>query len=197
MKLSKEEKYLINKDNKLKKVINNNGHIVFKSSTKNQFDNLVGIVIAQFISTSASNSIFKKIKDIFNVDYMDPIHFKELNINQIKDLGVTLNKAKTIKELSELFLSKNFVDFTDMDEKEMNDKLNSIFGIGPWSIAMFEIFCLGKINIFSSKDAGLRLAMNNCGMTKENSKRENYDIYAERWSPYKSIASIHLWKTLD
>ena len=45
---------------------------------------------------------------------------------------------------------------------------------------MFEIFCLGKLNIFSSKDAGLRLAMNNYGMINAESDWENYDQYAKK-----------------
>ena len=62
---------------------------------------------------------------------------------------------------------------------------------------MFEILCLGKQDIFSSKDAGLRLAMNNLGMVKPESEWINYDKYAEKWTPYKSIACLHLWKTVD
>ena len=62
---------------------------------------------------------------------------------------------------------------------------------------MFEIFCIGKLDVFSSKDAGLRLAMNNFGMVKVDSDWNKYDDYAKRWSPYRSIASLHLWKTVD
>ena len=62
---------------------------------------------------------------------------------------------------------------------------------------MFEIFCIGKLDIFSSKDAGLRLAMNNFGMVKVDSDWKKYDDYAKRWSPYRTIASLHLWKTVD
>ena len=84
-----------------------------------------------------------------------------------------------------------------MNEENLNKKLQSVFGIGPWSVNMFEIFCLGRLNIFSSKDAGLRLAMNNLDMVKKGSDLIYYDIYAQRWDPYKSIACIHLWKTVD
>ena len=63
MRFSKEEEYLSQKDKKLKKIIDTNGHIVFKPNKKNQFDTLVGIVISQFISTKAANSIFKNISD--------------------------------------------------------------------------------------------------------------------------------------
>ena len=62
---------------------------------------------------------------------------------------------------------------------------------------MFEIFCNGKLDIFSSKDAGLRFAMNNAGMVDPESDWNLYEVYAQKWSPYKSIASLHLWKTVD
>ena len=58
MRFSKEEEYLRQKDKKLK-IIDTNGHIVFKPNKKNQFDTLVGIVVSQFISTKAANSILK------------------------------------------------------------------------------------------------------------------------------------------
>jgi len=160
MRFSKEEEYLRQKDKKLKKIIDTNDHLDFEPVTKNQFDTLVEIVISQFISTKAANSIFKNIRNSFNSECLNEDHFKNKSVNEIKKLG-------------------------------------SVFGIGPWSVNMFEIFCIGKLNVFSSKDAGLRLAMNNSKMIKPNSAWELYDEYAEKWSPYKSIASLHLWKTVD
>ncbi len=197
MRFSKEEEYLRQKDKKLKKIIDTNGHIVFKPNKKNQFDTLVGIVISQFISTKAANSIFLKIKEKFNSEFLNENHFTKLDINQIKKLGLSTNKAKTIKQLSELFVTENIGDLSKLSDQNLNDKLLSIFGIGPWSVNMFEIFCLGMSNVFSSKDAGLRLAMNNSFMVKPQSDWKKYDEYAEKWTPYKTIASLHLWKTVD
>ena len=112
-------------------------------------------------------------------------------------MGLSKNKAKTIKEISNLYLSKNIEDLSSLSSKELNQTLLSVFGIGPWSVNMFEIFCIGKLNIFTSKDAGLRLAMNNTSMVKPESDWKKYDEYAEKWSPYKTIASLHLWKSVD
>ena len=120
-----------------------------------------------------------------------------MNINEIKNLGLSTNKAKTIKEISNLYLSKNIEDLSSLSSKDLNQTLLSVFGIGPWSVNMFEIFSIGKLNIFTSKDAGLRLAMNNFDMIKSNQNWNDYDKYAEIWSPYKTIASLHLWKTVD
>ena len=197
MKFSKKEEYLRQKDKKLKRIIDINGHIPFKTNKKNQFDSLVGIVVSQFISTKAANSIFKQIKESFNTDYLNEKHFDNLSIGEIKTLGLSTNKAKTIKELSELFISKSFSDLTTLDGNDLRSNLLNVFGIGPWSVNMFEIFCIGELDIFSSRDAGLRLAMNKYGMIKKNSSWDKYDSYANKWSPYKTIASIHLWKAID
>ena len=97
MKFSKEEEYLRKKDKKLKKIIDENGHITFMPVKKNQFDTLVGIVISQFISTKAANSIFKSIRENFNSEYLNEKHFQNLKVNEIKKLGLSTNKAKTIK----------------------------------------------------------------------------------------------------
>ena len=197
MRFSKEEEYLSQKDKKLKKIIDKNGHISFKPNKKNQFDTLVGIVISQFISTKAANSIFKNIREYFNSEYLNENHFEKLNINQIKKLGLSTNKSKTIKEISNFYLNEKNKDLSKLDNETLYQTLLSIFGIGPWSVQMFEIFCLGSLDIFSSKDAGLRLAMNNLNMVKKGSEWTAYEIYAKRWSPYRTIACIHLWKSVD
>ena len=62
---------------------------------------------------------------------------------------------------------------------------------------MFEIFCIGTLDIFSSRDAGLRLAMDNFCFVEVGSDWTDYDKYAEKWSPFRTIASLHLWKTVD
>ena len=197
MKFSKEEEYLRKKDQKLKKIIDTNGHIYFNPNKKNQFDTLVGIVVSQFISTKAANSIFKNIRKKFNSEYLNEIHFQNMKINEIKKIGMSTNKARTIKELSDLYLCQNIGDLSNLNDDKLNQILLSVFGIGPWSVNMFQIFCIGRFDIFSSKDAALRLAMNKSGMIKPDSDWELYDKYSKKWSPYRSIASLHLWKNVD
>ena len=197
MKFSKKEEYLREKDQKLKKIIDGNGHISFKPNKKNQFDTLVGIVVSQFISTKAANSIFKNIRENFNSEYLTENHFEKLNINQIKKLGLSTNKARTIKELSNLFLNHKGYDLSKLNDIELNENLLLVFGIGPWSVNMFEIFSLGKLDVFTSKDAGLRLAMNKSKIIKPFENWIKYDEYSKKWSPYRTIASLHLWKTVD
>mgnify|MGYP001158502719 CR=1 FL=1 len=197
MKFSQKEEYLRERDQKLKKIIDNNGHIVFQPNKKNQFDTLVQIVVSQFISTGVANSIMKKIKNIFDTQQLNEKHFENMKVEDIKKLGLSNNKAKSIKEISNLFLNGHIQDLSNLNDADLHQNLLSVFGIGPWSVNMFEIFCIGKLDVFSSKDAGLRLAMNNSRMIRPESNWNKYDEYAKQWSPFRTIASLHLWKSVD
>ena len=195
---SKAEKILIESDPKLGKVIENNGHLKFSIKKIDPFNELVNIVISQFISTKAAKGIKEKMLNQLNEESFKILSFKNLTVSQIKSLGLSKNKAKSIKSLV-LFFSQNpnSKNLYKLSEEERYDNLIKIFGIGKWSIEMFEMFCVRNKNIFSSGDAAIRVAMEELKMVKKTSDFEKYDKYAKKWDPYKTIACLHLWHFIE
>ncbi len=195
---SKAEKSLIKSDPKLGKVIENNGHLKFSIKKIDPFNELVNIVISQFISTKAAKGIKEKMLEQLNEESFKILSFKKLTVSQIKSLGLSKNKAKSIKSLV-LFFSQNpnSKNLYGLSEEERYDNLIKIFGIGKWSIEMFEMFCVRNKNIFSSGDAAIRVAMEELKMVKKTSDFEKYDKYAKKWDPYKTIACLHLWHFIE
>ena len=195
---SKAEKSLIESDPKLGKVIKNNGHLKFSIKKIDPFNELVNIVISQFISTKAAKGIKEKMLKQLNEESFKILSFKNLTVNQIKSLGLSKNKAKSIKSLV-LFFSQNpnSKNLYKLSKEERYDNLIKIFGIGKWSIEMFEMFCVRNKNIFSSGDAAIRVAMEELRMVKKTSDFEKYDKYAKKWDPYKTIACLHLWHFIE
>ncbi len=195
---SKAENSLIKSDPKLAKVIENNGHLKFSNKKIDPFNELVNIVISQFISTKAAKGIKEKMLMQLNEESFKILSFKNLTVSQIKSLGLSKNKAKSIKSLV-LFFSQNpnSKNLYRMSVEERNDNLIKIFGIGKWSIEMFEMFCVRNKNIFSSGDAAIRVAMEELKMVKKTSDFEKYDKYAKKWDPYKTIACLHLWHFIE
>ena len=195
---SKAEKSLMKSDPKLGKVIENNGHLKFSIKKIDPFNELVNIVISQFISTKAAKGIKEKMLNQLNEESFKILSFKNLTVSQIKSLGLSKNKAKSIKSLV-LFFSQNpnSKNLYKMSVEERYDNLIKIFGIGKWSIEMFEMFCVRNKNIFSSGDAAIRVAMEELEMVKKTNDFENYDTYAKRWDPYKTIACLHLWHFIE
>ena len=195
---SKAEKSLIESDPKLGKVIENNGHLKFSIKKIDPFNELVNIVISQFISTKAAKGIKEKMLKQLNEESFKILSFKNLTISQIKNLGLSKNKAKSIKSLVLFFgQNPNSKNLYRLSEKERYDNLIKIFGIGKWSIEMFEMFYIRNKNIFSSGDAAIRVAMEELEMVKKTNDFEKYDKYAKRWDPYKTIACLHLWHFIE
>ena len=195
---SKAEKSLIESDPKLGKVIENNGHLQFSIKKIDPFNELVNIVISQFISTKAAKGIKEKMLKQLNEESFRILSFKNLTVSQIKSLGLSKNKAKSIKSLVMFFSQNpNSKNLYRLSEEERYDNLIKIFGIGKWSIEMFEMFCVRNKNIFSSGDAAIRVAMEELRMVKKNSDFERYDKYAKKWDPYKTIACLHLWHFIE
>ena len=195
---SKAEKSLIESDSKLGKVIENNGHLKFSIKKVDPFNELVNIVISQFISTKAAKGIKEKMLKQLNEESFKILSFKNLTISQIKNLGLSKNKAKSIKSLVLFFgQNPNSKNLYRQSEEERYDNLIKIFGIGKWSIEMFEMFYIRNKNIFSSGDAAIRVAMEELEMVKKTNDFEKYDKYAKRWDPYKTIACLHLWHFIE
>ena len=195
---SKAEKSLIESDPKLGKVIENNGHLKFSIKKIDPFNELVNIVISQFISTKAAKGIKETMLKQLNEESFKILSFKNLTISQIKNLGLSKNKAKSIKSLVLFFgQNPNSKNLYRLSEEERYDNLIKIFGIGKWSIEMFEMFYIRNKNIFSSGDAAIRVAMEELEMVKKTNDFEKYDKYAKRWDPYKTIACLHLWHFIE
>jgi len=186
------------KDKFLKSVIQKNNSITFKPSKTPYFNSMINIVISQFISTTAAAAISKKILIHFEANTFTPSQFINLSIKEIKSLGLSTNKSKSIKEISTTFQELNLAyKLNSFSEADLDKVLLSIYGVGPWSLQMFKLFRLGYTDIFSSKDSALRKSMEIAGMVKPNSSEAVYDKYSEKWAPYRSIASIHLWASLN
>ena len=192
-----EEKFLIKRDKVLSKVIKTNGPIKFSESKKDPFDTFVDIIISQFISTLAAKSIKEKMLENFNEKKFKVENFEKLSVIQIKNLGLSLNKAKSIKAVISWLEMQSMKNFFNLTQVEREKSLLKIFGIGPWSVDMFEMFCIRNKNIFSYGDAALRQAMIQIGMVNKEATQTNFETYAKKWDPYKTFACLHLWEMIE
>ena len=78
----------------------------------------------------------------------------------------------------------------------MITELTSIKGIGLWSAQMFLIFVLMRIDIFSPGDLALMNSLKiNYKIDIKNKK--TVESLVNKWSPYKSVASLLLWKSIE
>jgi DNA-3-methyladenine glycosylase II len=82
------------------------------------------------------------------------------------------------------------------DNQHVIDELVKLKGIGVWTAEMLLLFGLGKEDIFSFGDLGIRNAMSNLYKVDRDNKEKILKIQ-KKWSPFRSYACRYLWKSLD
>ena len=80
------------------------------------------------------------------------------------------------------------------DSKKIRSLLIELKGIGPWTIDMFLIFSKHDLNIFPKGDLAVINVIKNLYNVDSIDK---IDLIADKWAPYKSIATLYLWASLN
>jgi len=193
---NKGKLYLSKKDRVLKLIISNYSkeNLIINN---NYFICLVNSIIGQQISVSAANSIKNKFFSLYKV--VTPYRVINTDIRNFKTIGLSKQKIQYIINISSFFLeNKKFIkNINKYEEINVRKKLMNIKGIGPWTVDMFFIFGLGKSNIFPKGDLGFLKAIS----ILYNQKIPISDLFLEnlykKWSPYNTIATWYLWRSLD
>ena len=194
---NKAKKYLSKKDKVMK-------DLIFKyrdktlTTRKDIFFSLCKSIIGQQISVAAASSVFKKFNNICN-GKINPKVVKKINIHKLKKCGLSRQKAKGIKELSIKFSNKSF---NPSLIKKMNDEdaivyLSSLRQIGRWSAEMILLFTFNRENIWPIQDIGLLRAISNNYKKKYLPPKKFVKLLNKRFSPYCSVATWYLWRSID
>ena len=181
--------YLSKVDNTLKSVIDNN--MTPKISKSNDYVlDLYKYIIFQQISTKAGNSIYNRFLQYYNKNKNNISSWRE---QQWKSIGLSNQKKNYIENI---FRLKNEIyDLKKVSSvSKIYRQLIQIKGVGNWTIDMFLIFSKNNLDIFPDGD----LALINIIKKKYqvNSIDQILEI-ANKWSPYRTIATLYLWESLD
>jgi DNA-3-methyladenine glycosylase II len=162
------------------------------------FSSLVSIVISQQLGTGAADTIFRRVKEACG-GHITPDSVRSVNPAKLRKAGLSGAKTKTIKEIAKA-VHANSLDLAalkTMPESRAAEMLMSIWGLGPWSVEMFMMFCLGREDVFSAGDLGLIRAIESLYDLPKNAPKTEVLKIAQTWSPYRTYASLLLWRTRD
>ena len=161
------------------------------------FEALVRIVAGQQLSVQAAATVFGRLKERLNGEVTVEM-IKAVSPDTLRLAGLSGAKTKSILVLADFAgpNSRHLQSLLDLPWDELRATLMTLKGIGPWSVDMFGMFGLGLPDVFSSGDLGLRVAMQRHLGLAPNAKPEVYQLRAETWKPFRTMASLHLWHSL-
>ena len=194
---NKAKNYLSKKDKVMKILIKK-----FRDKTlttrKDVFFSLCKSIIGQQISVAAANSVFAKFNSACK-GKINPKMIKKISTQNLRKCGLSRQKVRGIKELSVKFLSKSFNPnlIKNMSDEDAIIYLSSLRQIGRWSAEMILIFTFNRENIWPVQDIGLLRAISNNYKKKYLPPKNFVEKLKKKFSPYCSVATWYLWRSID
>ena len=189
---------LIELDPRFKKVIKKFGVIKLEKKT-DPYKSLVKTIIYQQLSGKAASTIYNRFLDLYPLKHPTKSQLISTELHILRSVGLSNRKSEYIKAIAEFFTENktSIKDFKKMSDEEIREQLITIRGIGHWTIDMFLMFTLNRLDVFPVLDLGIKK-----GFAKffglKNMPSENFMIKkANKWKPYRSIAAHYFWSISD
>ena len=162
---------------------------------------LLQSIVSQQLSTKVATIIWNRFKDLFVDRYPRAEKILITNHETLRSSGLSNNKVKYIQNVAEFSLDNDlsFEFLQTLSDQEIIEYFTRIKGVGKWTVQMILMFPMDRPNVFPADDLGIQNGMKKLyelDLEKSELKKELNKI-ANRWSPYKTLASKYIWKISD
>ena len=158
------------------------------------FRRLVVSICRQQVSMASAAATRDRL---FDAVEMTPAGVLAAEDSVLKDAGLSRQKTRYLNEVAGAFDEHGYsVDyFEGMDDDAVREALTAITGVGEWTANMQLLFSLGREDVFPVGDLGVRKGFSN--VVEDGYSRSEMTEYAERWAPYRSYATLYLWRAQE
>lgn len=190
----------LQKDKKLAAVLGDTVHTL--ELRKNIPVRIMASIMSQQLSTKVAKVIFRRFLDLYNGKEPKPQQVLDTPFEKLRGIGLSNSKVSYVQNVARFCIDNKITDrkLQKMDNEEIIDLLVQIKGIGRWSVEMLLMFSLQREDVFAVDDLGIQIAMSKIyriDMSDKKAMKEKMLRLSSKWSPYRTYACMHLWRSLD
>ena len=187
-------------DKKFAKIISESPLCTIGSSPspESNFQSLVSSVISQQLAVKAADTIHGRLIQLAK-GQITPVRIAKLSDAALREIGVSGAKSKTIQGLAQAALTGSVPinDLHELSDEDVFNGLTSLWGIGPWTVDMFMMFQLHRLDIWPTGDLGVRRGWESIHKLSEQIEPKALDVKGEKFRPYRSVVAWYCWRHLD
>lgn len=161
------------------------------------YQDLTRAIVYQQISTKAADNIYGRYLELMAFDVHNTEFPLQFSIDELRSVGLSKQKAGYIQNIAGFFTEEKIKEnyWEDKSDEAIINYLTQIKGVGVWTVQMILIFSLGRPDVFPIDDLAVRKAMQAVYGLKSEKKvlRKELTSIAEKWMPYRSLASRYMW----
>ena len=198
---SEDDRFLISADKVLRRVMEGQGPIDpaidRRGSRPDPWEALARAIVGQQLSTRAAASIWEKLTGLFD-GAMTPEALLRRRPQTLRKAGLSNAKVEFLRDLAARVKNGrlDLKRLKKLPDEDVVAELIQVKGIGQWSAEMFLIFHLGRPDVVSTGDLGIRRAIQIGYGLEELPGPEEIERIAEPWRPHRTLACLYLWRSL-
>jgi DNA-3-methyladenine glycosylase II len=172
-------------------------HTIYKTDNVTLY--LYSTIIQQQLSNRVGAVILKRFLDLFGGRAPTSEEVVAMPIENLRAIGISVAKAGYIKNIAQFDIA-NGLDLEklgQMTDDEVVGYITAIKGIGKWTAHLFLMAALGREDVFPVDDLILQKHIEALyGLDRKDKKvfMEKLHAISAQWSPYRTYASMHLWR---
>ena len=160
---------------------------------------LVDSIVSQQLSVKAAATIVGRVRDLGGeTGFPGPEALLVTPDETLRACGLSRAKTRYVKDLAEKWTNGTLRPpvLASLPDDEVIAELTQVEGIGRWTVEMVLIFTLGRPDVLPVGDLGLRTAVQRAYDLPERPAPAALTAIAEPWQPYRSAATLFLWRSL-
>jgi DNA-3-methyladenine glycosylase II len=164
-----------------------------------EYGALLRSIVGQQLSVKAARSIYTRLTDMFGGRTPSPAELLAADPEEVRGVGLSRPKVKYIRDLAQHVEdgSLHLASLDDMSDEAVIAELTAVKGLGEWTAHMFLMFHLHRPDVLPVGDLGIRRAVERHYGLEGMPDAETLERLGERWAPYRTLASLYLWHSLD
>jgi len=160
------------------------------------FAALVRAIVYQQLAGAAAAAIHGRLVAALNGD-VEPQALSALSDATLRSVGLSANKAASLRDLASKVLDGT-VSLTPRvlareGDEEVSARLTKVRGIGPWTIDMFLMFQLRRLDVWPTGDLGVRKGFGLAWQIATPTPKQ-LDVLGEPFHPYRSVVAWYCWR---
>jgi DNA-3-methyladenine glycosylase II len=166
---------------------------------KDAYGTLIRSITGQQLSTKAAATIYGRLTELYDGRTPTPEEIIATDPQQLRAIGLSNAKAAYLRDLAEHIVDGELPvgELAELPDERVYEMLIAVKGLGRWTVDMFLMFHLGRPDILPVGDLGIRKAIQIHYGLEALPKAAEMEEIAEPWRPYRTLACLYLWESLD
>lgn len=169
-----------------------------KRNSQTHYQVLVSSILSQQLAVKAAETIEGRVVNLAG-GTISPESMIKLSPAQLRTVGVSGAKSKAIAGLTDAALSGeiNFKSLGRLSNQEITEQLTKLWGVGRWTVEMFLIFHMGRLDIWPVGDLGVRRGWELIHRLKEEIEPKKLDPMGNKFKGMQSVVAWYCWRAKD